>query len=204
MKNFASRLMLTLLFTPSVFAASSIELAVRGTITPSACTPAFAGGNVVDHGKISAKDLVQGNTTYLPTATVQLSITCEASTLFAIKPIDNRSGTATGPRDFGLGLINGDKKLGRFHLTPKDMTADGVAVQPIASEDGGRTWFAEHIWELGVLWGAGAMDDASALLPSRVLVLGLDVNTSIARADQFDLSDEVSIDGSGTLEVLYL
>lgn len=204
MKNFASRLMLTLLFTPSVFAASSIELAVRGTITPSACTPAFAGGNVVEHGKISAKDLIQNGSTHLPKATMQLSITCEASTLFAIKPIDNRSGTSTSSSDFGLGFVNGNKRLGEFYLTAKNMLADGVSAQPIASMDGGSNWYADMSWELGTLWGAGAMDDATTLLPSRLLVIDLDVGTTIARADQFDLSDEVAIDGSGTLEVLYL
>lgn len=196
--------MLTLLFTPSVFAASSVELAVRGTITPSACTPAFAGSNIIEHGKIAAKDLRQDNPTLLPRSTVQLSITCEASTFFAIKPIDNRSGTGTSSADFGLGFVNGDKKLGRFYLTPKHMLADGIGVQPIASIDGGSTWYAEWAWELQTLWGAGAMDDATTLLPSRVLEIDLEVSTSIAPAERFDLSEEVAIDGSATLEVVYL
>ncbi|NMX91713.1 DUF1120 domain-containing protein [Pseudomonas sp. WS 5086] len=196
--------MVALLFTPSVFAASSVELAVRGKITPSACTPAFAGSNIIEHGKIAAKDLVQNNPTPLPVATVKLSITCEASTFFAIKPIDNRSGTSTSPFNFGLGFVNGDKKLGSFNLTPKNMLADGIGVQPIASMDGGKTWYAEWGWELWTLWGAGAMDDASTPLPSKVLEMDIEVGTTIARADRFDLSEEVAIDGSGTLEVVYL
>lgn len=204
MRTFTSCFMLTLLLTPSVFAASSIELAVRGTITPSACTPAFAGSNIIDHGKIAAKDLRQDNPTLLPKSTVQLSITCEASTFFAIKPIDNRSGTSTSPWDFGLGFVNGDKPLGSFQLTPKNMLADGIGVQPIASADGGNSWYAEWGWELQTLWGAGAMDNPTILLPSRVLEMDLEVSTVIARADRFDLSEEVEILGSGTLEVVYL
>ncbi|MGL5998452.1 MAG: DUF1120 domain-containing protein [Pseudomonas proteolytica] len=204
MRTFTSCLMLTLLFTPSVFAASSIELAVRGTITPSACTPAFAGSNIIEHGKIAAKDLRQDNPTSLPKVTVQFSITCEASTFFAIKPIDNRRASSNSPFDFGLGFVNGDKKLGSFYLTPKNMLADGIAVQSIASMDGGSTWYAEWAWELFTLWGAGAMDDPTTPLPSRVLEMDLEVGTTIARADRFDLSEEVAIDGSGTLEVVYL
>ncbi|USW96986.1 DUF1120 domain-containing protein [Pseudomonas proteolytica] len=204
MKTFASSLMLALLVTPSVYAASSIDLAVRGKITPSACTPAFAGSNIIEHGKIAAKDLRQDNPTSLPKANVKLSITCEASTFFAIKPLDNRSGTSNSPVKFGLGFVNGDKKLGNFYLMPMNMLADGIAVQPIASNNGGNTWYAEWLWELWTLWGAGAMDDASTLLPSKVLEIDLEVGTSIARADQFDLSEEVDIDGSATLEVVYL
>ncbi|WP_122558265.1 fimbrial protein, partial [Pseudomonas viridiflava] len=41
-----------------VFAlAESTSLTVSGTIIPTACTPNFAGGSLVDLGKISAADL---------------------------------------------------------------------------------------------------------------------------------------------------
>ncbi|PNA52870.1 hypothetical protein C1Y14_34105, partial [Pseudomonas sp. MPR-R5B] len=38
-------------------AASSVDLTVTGLITPTACTPSLSANGVVDHGKISAKDL---------------------------------------------------------------------------------------------------------------------------------------------------
>lgn len=185
-------------------AASTVDLTVKGVITPSACTPAIAGGGVVDHGKISAKDLVQNNPTSLPRVTLQFSLNCEAPTPFAIRPVDNRTGTSTGSSDFGLGLINGNKKLGRFYLLPKNMIADNTAVQSIASMDGGRTWYAEWAWELQTLWGVGALDDASMPIPVKDLTMDLEIGTQIARADQFDWSNEAPIDGSGTLEVVYL
>ncbi|NMY24667.1 DUF1120 domain-containing protein [Pseudomonas sp. WS 5021] len=188
----------------SAFAASSVDLAVKGLITPNACTPALSAGGVVDHGKIAAKDLLQNNPTSLPRVTLQLTIDCDATIPFALNPIDNRSGTSISGSDFGLGLVNGDKRLGRFYLTPLNMLADGVSVQPIASGDGGRTWYNERNWELQTLWGAGALDDATTLLPVKSLVMDLEVGASIARADQFDFSQETPIDGSATLEVLYL
>ncbi|QLG95077.1 DUF1120 domain-containing protein [Pseudomonas yamanorum] len=195
---------LLLASTTSAFAASTVDLTVKGLITPNACTPAISGGGVVDHGKIASKDLVQNNPTPLPRVMLQLTINCEGLTAIAIKPIDNRGGTATSSFDFGLGLVNGNKKLGRFYLTPLNMVADAVTVQPIASGDGGRTWYAERSWELQTLWGVGAMDNATTLLPVKDLVMDLEVSTSIARADQFDFSEEHPIDGSGTLEVMYL
>lgn len=195
-----------LLITASLptFAASTVDLTVKGMIIPNACTPTISGGGVVDHGKIASKDLVQNNPTNLPKVTLQLTINCEGLTSLSIRPGDNRSGTSTGTSDFGLGMANGNKKLGRFYLTPLNMVADTVSVQPIASSDGGRTWYAERNWELHTLWGAGAMDDGTTLLSVKDLVMDLEVSTQIARADQFDFSDDHPIDGSGTLEVVYL
>ena len=195
---------LLLASTAPAFAASSVDLTVKGLITPNACTPTISGGGVVDHGKIASKDLIQNNPTHLPRITLQLAINCEGLTAIAIRPIDNRAGTSIGSSDFGLGRINENKKLGRFYLTPLNMVADAVAVQPIASGDGGRTWYAEWAWELQTLWGVGALDDATALVPIKNLVMDLEVSTTIARADQFDFSEEQPIDGSGTLEVMYL
>jgi hypothetical protein len=195
-----------LLITTSLptFAASAVDLTVTGMITPNACTPTISGGGIADHGKIASKDLVQNNPTTLPKVTLQLTINCEGLTPLAIRPVDNRSGTSTGGSDFGLGMVNEDKKLGRFYLTPLNMVADTVSVQPIASGDGGRTWYAERSWELYTLWGVGAMDDATTLLAVKDLVMDLEVGTQIARADQFTFNDDHSIDGHGTLEVLYL
>ncbi|NNA65060.1 DUF1120 domain-containing protein [Pseudomonas gessardii] len=195
---------LLLASSTSTWAASTVDLTVKGLITPNACTPAVSAGGMVDHGKISAKDLVQNNPTALPKAMLRLTIDCDASIPFAIRPIDNRSGTATSSSDFGLGLVNGNKKLGRYYLTPQNLVADGTPAQPIASADGGRTWYSERSWELQTLWGAGTQDDASTLLPIKNLVIDLEVRTQIAPANQFDFSDEAPIDGSATLEVVYL
>lgn len=99
-------------------AASSIDLAVKGTITPSACTPTLANGGVVDYGKISAKDLKVDSHTRLPSQKLQMTVDCEAATLFALAAKDNREGTESSLDyyNFGLGLINGSEKLGYLEL----------------------------------------------------------------------------------------
>jgi len=193
------------LATPSLAsAASTVDLTVKGLITPNACTPAVASGGLVDHGKIASKDLTQNNPTSLPRVTLQFTIGCEGPTSFAIRPIDNRNGTAIDSYSFGLGLVNDTQKLGRFYLTPKNILADSVSAQPIASSDGGNTWYAERNWELNTLWGVGGMDDDSVLISMQNLAMDFEVGGQITRADRLDLSNEVTIDGSATLEVIYL
>ncbi|SEM32333.1 Protein of unknown function [Pseudomonas sp. ok272] len=189
---------------PSAFAASTVDLTVTGKITPSACTPSLSGGGVVDHGKISAKDLRPNNSTSLPKVILQFRVNCEAHTQFAIKPTDNRAGSSTQSSDFGLGLVNGNKKLGRFYLDPLNMIADTTPVQPIVSNDGGSTWHAGSYWELEGIWGVAATDDGTTLLAVKDLSLDFQVSTQIARADQFDFTDEVTLDGSATLDIKYL
>lgn len=70
---------LLLAITSSAFAASSVDLTVKGLITPSACTPSLPGD--VDLGKIAAKDLYQDSYTPLEKKTLQLSVNCDAATL---------------------------------------------------------------------------------------------------------------------------
>jgi type 1 fimbria pilin len=66
MNAFASRLMLTLLLAPPAFAASTSDLSVKGSITPSACEPLISGGSVVDFGKISVGSPMPTNSPALP------------------------------------------------------------------------------------------------------------------------------------------
>jgi hypothetical protein len=48
------------------------------------------------------------------------------------------------------------------------------------------------------------MSDESQPIPMQNLTVDLEVQTVIARTDGLDLSNEVPIDGSATLEVKYL
>ena len=79
-----------LLGSAHVLAASSVDLTVKGLITPSACTPTLSNGGAVDYGKISAKDLKVDQQTFLDSQTVQFTVTCDAATLMAMEAKDNR------------------------------------------------------------------------------------------------------------------
>lgn len=194
---------LLLISSPAAFAASSVDLTVKGLITPSACTPNLSSGGVIDHGKISAKDLKPDNPTSIGTHTLTMTVSCDAAIRFALHSIDNRVGTSS-PSDYGLGLINGTQQLGRYILTLRNPIADTVPVQPIASYDGGTTWVKEKFFDPGLYMSVAALDDHTQPLATKELVVDLQVQTVINRADSLDLSNEVLIDGSATVEVKYL
>lgn len=193
------------------FAASSIELTVKGVITPSACTPTLSSNGKVDHGKLSAKDLNPTAPTRLPSARLQLNVNCGAArTLFALRGIDNRLGSSMdgqGPGGYGLGLINNLQKIGIFWISLRNPVADEVAVEPIESLDG-VSWSAidDVAWMSEKLagFGDGSTGQNRKPIPIQNVDTELWVDTVIAAADNLDLGNEVEIDGSATIEVKYL
>jgi len=189
---------------PAAFAASTVDLTVTGLITPNSCTPLLSGGGQVDYGKISAKDLKTTQSTLIGVRTLQMSVSCDAPILVGLKAIDNRSGSSATLQGMGLGLINGDQKLGYYYLYLRNPIADTVAVQPIVTEDNGRSWMNDAFWNPQYLSSVAAMSDDSQPIPMQNLTVDLEVQTLIARTDGLDLSNEVPIDGSATLEVKYL
>jgi type 1 fimbria pilin len=195
---------LMLLGSATSYAASTVDLTVKGLIVPSACTPVLSSGGVIDHGKISAKELNISNPTLIGTHTLSLVVSCDSAISFALHSVDNRVGSSISSSYYGLGLINGNQKLGWFGLILDNPVADGVAVQPIASFNGQDNWYREKFWDPGLYMSVASMADDSQPVPVKDLSLELVVETSIARTDSLDLSNEVTLDGSATLEVKYL
>ncbi|KMT55003.1 DUF1120 domain-containing protein [Pseudomonas fildesensis] len=192
----------------SAVAASTTELTVTGLITPSACTPALSGGGVVDHGKISAKDLDPNpnSPTDLPIATLQLTVSCGSQILFALNGIDNNPSSYL-PTGYGLGLINNTQKIGSYNLEFRNVVADEQTTYPMESSDGGTTWqdIDRAAWSVGTLAGFG-IGIGSNRRPDPIKDLRTDmlVYTQIAPSSRLDLSNEVPLAGSATLEVKYL
>lgn len=198
---------LSLIGASSVFAASSTDLTVKGLITPNACTPVLAGGGIADHGKFSVQDLNPDKPTYLPEIIMPMTVSCDAATPFAITPIDNRAGTGTSGNYFGLGLINTNEKLGNFRVIPRNVMADATHAQAILSTDGGETWLKEGstaFWGVDNIWSVGALGAVIAPIAMKELSLDLYVRTGIAPTDSLTLTDEVTLDGSATLQIKYL
>lgn len=191
----------------SAYAASTVELTVKGLITPAACTPNLSSGGVIDHGKISAKDIDQDNGKIL-NSTLQMTVNCDAQTLFALRGIDNRAASSSMPGvGYGLGMINGTQKIGSYTLMPTQAQADGVTIEPLESFDNGVTWMdlSGAVWTQANLAGFGNRSSGVWFpIPIQDLTTNLEVQTVISPAKGLDLSNEVQIDGSATLEVKYL
>ncbi|SEM32273.1 Protein of unknown function [Pseudomonas sp. ok272] len=191
----------------SALATSTVDLRVTGKIVLSSCTPSLSRNGVVDYGKISAKDLNQATPTALPEVTLQLAVDCDAPTLFSVSGADNRSGSASQPGAYGLGLINGNQQLGYYALYLNSAIADSLETNILQSVDEGITWgllgegtLPPAVWAgFGDQTGGKWSPKAIANLTTNLVVQG-----AIARADQLDLTDEQPIDGLATLEINYL
>ena len=189
---------------PFALAASTTDLIVTGSITPNACIPSLSGNGLVDYGKILAKDLNQDTSTPLEPRTVNLTVKCDAATRIALQGIDNRSGSSDLNSAFGLGKANGAQNIGSYLLGMGNAIADGVNVQTIQSEDGVTGWSGKIFWTPGHFTSVSDPADTSQPIHFQDLALDLVVGAFIVAANQLDLTNQITIDGSAALEMKYL
>lgn len=201
--------------------ANSIEVQVTGTITPGACTPSLGGGGVINYGKIDSSLVKQSAFAQLPIKTVDFTIKCSVPTKVAVQLTDNRSssivagilsGLGAGWLDsmnFGLGSSKG-KNIGGYNirLSPSSYTADGAKVYAVMSSDSGASW-EESNGAGAVIKTAGELMSWSATsggapIAFESLAGNFSVQPLLNKRGDLDLSDEVELDGSATLELVYL
>ncbi|HWT67604.1 MAG TPA: DUF1120 domain-containing protein [Pseudomonas sp.] len=191
--------------TSSALAASSTDLSVTGTITPSACAPTLSDGGIIDHGKLTARDLDPSLPTRLPAGEMQLQVHCEGATFFTLTTVDNRAGTsAVKPEYHGLGMVNDDQKLGSVGFGVFDPQADSTPVLTIMSRDGGDTWAPSSYLGHAGLTSFAAPGDPRTPIAIKDLNARLRAFTIIAPASDLTLLDELPIDGHATLQLKYL
>ncbi|MBB5392448.1 MULTISPECIES: DUF1120 domain-containing protein [unclassified Herbaspirillum] len=208
------------LASAAVFAGPSAELKVTGVIKPVACTPTIGTGSaVIDYGNIPAGSLTPGANKVLDTKEVPFTITCEAPVKMAVTAVDNKAASkvtglaamvsrnATESSMFGLGAAAG-KNIGAFHFSMKQgsFTGDGVAVNTIGSavsatpswstvSAGGMTTGRMLSWA-----PAGSTTPGSY----RVVSGTLSVVAILNKPENLDLTQDINLDGSATIEVKYL
>jgi hypothetical protein len=188
----------------SALAASNTDLSVTGVITPSACTPNLSGGGLVDHGKVTVKDLDAEQPTRLPTGTLYLYVNCEAATLFTLTTLDNRKGSsAIHPAHHGLGVVNDDQNLGSVAFGLFDAVADSKPVKTIMSSNDGASWRVSSYLGHAGLTAFAAPTDLSTPVAIKDLHARLTAFTTIVRGNDLTLTDEVPIDGHVTVQLNY-
>ncbi|MGU9855965.1 DUF1120 domain-containing protein [Pseudomonas sp. LF245] len=202
------------MLTGTAHAASTVDLAVTGLITPMACTPLLSSGGLVDFGKISRNDLNLTNGTRLPHKYLTLTVNCNAAGRFALRMRDNRDGTAHVNSEifYGLGLDISGNKIGVYSVSfdPKQTVVDDLAVvYGTESTTGGLAWRTANLNPIDVgsrsLLGftdvVGSTAGPSAI---QTLTSTLKLEATINARQNLDLSVETPMDGSATLEVVYL
>lgn len=196
-------------------AGRSREVRLQARFAPAACTPTLSNGGHVALGKLSISDLNLDKDTTLAPRALSLSVTCDGPTAFAVRMQDNREGSATGTVDqstYGLGLDARQQKIGRYRLLfePARITADSFSqVFQTYSATGKQPWSSASAGTAAVganrYLGFGATSGSTSG-PSAIQNLNatLSLEAVIAPLGSLDLSSEVQLDGSGTLEIHYL
>ncbi|MFC3816555.1 DUF1120 domain-containing protein [Lysobacter sp. GCM10012299] len=208
---------IALAFAPAAFASSQADLTVTGTITPGACIPSLDGGGKIDLGQIAAASLSATDLTTLPSQSITLSVHCPEAATFAIRAQDNRAGSsfATGGDGFfGLGAAPGGEKIGGYslHVVSGSVTVDSASTAyGMSSTDVGATWTHYGAGGTAAPGSNGVRiiafaKTAGETTPSAIkdAAMTLQVSPMIVARSQLPTADEITIDGSATLEVVYL
>jgi type 1 fimbria pilin len=192
-------------FSPA-FAASTVDLTVKGLIVPSACTPSLSA-NTVDVGRVSVKDLNQEAETWLTPTTLQLGIDCESATLFAMQTTDNRADSGSNFTAYGIGKTNLGERIGGYLMRLDKGVADGAAVTPITSFNNGATWGSlspEDNWQTNFIVSIRDPGATRVPVPAKNTQIELAVLPFILPAKNVTITEDTPIDGSATIEVKYL
>ena len=199
--------------TLSAQATTSAQLVVRGTITPAACNLSLAGSGIVDYGVIRSGELSQTAFNPREEKTTSLIVNCGTTPAkFGITFTDLQAGSKvtgilgagfTEAQNYGLGLV-GTRRTGGYSITLKNLMSSTVPLYPIMrsgtgawqSSDGKAAQApSQYSWRSG-----------TAITPASITQLTgtIAVKAVINKAQDLDLSRDVSIDGRATLVLSYI
>jgi type 1 fimbria pilin len=196
--------------TAGAHAADTVELVVKGTIRPSACLASFPGNSVIDFGTIKSDPQLKERFKDLPAQRVDMRISCDGPTKIAVKAVDNREATREkdipgfdAGDNFGLGLYRG-KSIGGYAVRFGTAVADGQSVGILGRPNGSAAWSNSTLRGLRqdgsqLSFGAGNTPVAFS-----ELVAGLDISAKLSRVAYQLLADDIQLDGSISIEMLYL
>jgi type 1 fimbria pilin len=206
-KKAALAAMLLAVASTTAVAAETADLAVTGTIRPSACNVSLSDNGQVNYGTISGVNLNQSEVTRLPARNVTMTISCDAATQIGVRLSDSRPNTlATGlglHAGYGLGTVN-DTRIGGFQLTLEGPTLDGTRGNVLARV--GTTWtaYASVTPGQGFVTSWAATGAATPGSYSNITV-PVSIITAIAAKDNLpELAGGLALDGLATFTLVYL
>ncbi|WP_339468583.1 DUF1120 domain-containing protein [Pseudomonas sp. EL_65y_Pfl1_R83] len=188
-------------------AASTVDLSVKGSITPSACTPSISNNGLVDHGKISLQDLEPTGPTELPKAVLKLGVDCEGASLFALASVDNRASTPGPSSSWVMGRLTPTTWIGSYFLTMQNILTDDPAAYAIYSFDNGSTWLFNSEQDLPSSTLIAFGNQTSGIrAPVHLTNVSLDllVESFIHSKTDIPTGTTIALDGSATFELRYL
>ncbi|WP_367345914.1 DUF1120 domain-containing protein [Stenotrophomonas bentonitica] len=196
--------------SPSAFAQSA-DVSITGKIFPGACTVTLGGGGVADLGDIRADTLSQDSTTELAPVDMALAVGCESPVRFAFVGVDNTPDSALVENQYGLGLTPAGEKIGGADIRLFDIDIDGARGYWTRSYNDGETWspgddvftqpplMQHYILGFSAETGSTTGPDPIKALQGQVRVVA-----RIAPAVELTLTEDVAINGSATINLIYL
>ncbi|HIF6298121.1 TPA: DUF1120 domain-containing protein [Klebsiella michiganensis] len=208
----------------SAYAADSFGINISGVISPAACTVDITGGSTIDYGSIPVHNLRSDKETTLEKKSTGLTIMCDAPTRVAFRTMDNRSGTTFTPSTWltvldtsfppemdngllGLGVDGSSNPIGGWMVALNNISTDTAdTVHPIQSHNFGGRWGS-----VGLVFLSSSDSLISFALPDewtpasfRTLHGTLDIQAVLAPVLTLNLSQPIRLDGSVTVEMIYL
>ncbi|HFK5651190.1 TPA: DUF1120 domain-containing protein [Enterobacter cloacae] len=208
------------------YAADSFNINVTGVISPAACEATITGGETIDYGTIPASTLAADDVTLLPARQTGFTITCDAPAKLGFRTVDNRAAskmTSTtvvkldSGSNWSMNVLNGlgvdgqGNNIGGWAAELTAMSSDTVsAPEGISSIDGGATW--NKLLNSAVVYLIDSLDsvltisEPGSVVPAAFSTFTgtLAVQAVINPASTLDLSQPVTLDGSVTVEMVYL
>lgn len=190
--------------------AQSADVSITGRILPEACDVQLGNGGVADLGIINAAQLNSSTYTDLDPVSLTLAVSCGSPVRLAFEGTDNRYESAAYTNMYGMGLTPESERIGGVELSFGNVTVDGAPGYGTASSDSGATWDASSAAPLsdmapnrlrGFAKELGVVDGPS---PTTTLQGNLVVGARIQPTDVLRLTGEVDINGSVTLNLIYL
>lgn len=195
-------------------AATGVDLSITATTNPAGCNIVLNNGGQVDYGTLQRSDLnASGDReTPLPDKTIGWSINCDYPVPIAVQWADNHAAYGslpTGTQYFSMGKDAKGAPVGAFELYFGDIaaSADGNPVPAISrvTGDSSAAWIpnidgvVDSRYVLGFAAPGTGVPGAFATYSGQIRIAG-----RIAPLNTLDATRVININGSATIEIIYL
>jgi len=203
-KVLALTLLSSAMLASGLASAQTAEIKVTGKIVPDACQPTIAGA--FDYGTFTSEKLNIDEVTKLEAKKATLNVTCNAAAKVAVKVTDNRSGTAAGGADAGFDFGLGGKNTGSYTVALSNAVSNGKTLAVLTDTSGSGAWTSDGTGFKADGTFRKAFAAAGSTTPEayKLLTGDLIVTPTINKLSELDLGNGVTLDGSATLELVYL
>jgi len=194
---------------PNAFAQSA-DLSITGKILPGACVIDLGNGGVAELGDIRSTSLDAEKMTELDPVDLTVSVSCDSAVRFALQGVDNTGDSAYTAFRYGLGRTADDEKIGSATIGLKGISIDSANGFATTSYDGGATWSNSVAGNPALIPTDGmvgfAAEQGVTTGPTGIESLQgtLEVKASIAPTSGMTITGDVPINGSATINVMYL